>query len=319
MFSAAGVTPGTEQADEALWTNYEFARFFTSNCCPGFFYFVLAHLVRRGAVRAVVTTNYDQFVNSLSAKTDLPLALNPIGGAARDGYYSTRRNGKTAFWKIHGTLGHVAFRNCSSPWPHLFATPSFLMGFSTRAVRDRYNLRVLHDYVQSQRPCPSYSHDTDTGHYFHFTDNAYLASSGTADRRAFRREIAGAIRDIEKSEGVLAVGFRGAAGEELNQALQEHARRRSLFLFMTTTQCRRSLFGRDPTASARVDGALLRRLAKQGPERLGFYDGLDRDGFAKELAAACGFDAELLYAEYLCDWVNGRLFANPRALTEPRT
>jgi len=227
----------------------------------------------------------------------------------------------------------VLFRRCTVGLPHVFPVPAFLLGFNTVAVERKYQLRMLHYYRGWNCDDPSYCNETDTGHYVHYTDNAFAKHGVAIDRTSFRPEIAGAVRDVQRADAVLSIGFRCGPAEELAPALTEHAGRGSLYFFISDDQMRASLWrsGEQSRASkrqhlSRENGRFLRsmlprrspRMRKRNRNRIGFFSPPDRDGFAAALLDRAGFNSEALYAEYLCDWVNGRTFVDGSTLLRPR-
>lgn len=317
VFAGSQIRLGSELADDGLWPYYEFARFYTGNVYPGFLYFAIYHLLREQLIDFVVTTNYDLFLDTINIKLRLGLATNPIHRCQNTNNYYTRVKSRAqpSLWKIHGSLGHLVFRECGGVWPHLFAAPPFLMGFNTRTIRETFPLRRLHNYMGWLHRDTSYQQEHTSGHYTHFTDNAFIELDGRVNRDHFRREIEAATDALKAADVVIAIGFRAGPGEELSESLLAKAKKGRLFFFMSHSQMRRSLFSQRPgVRAARDSGAFLRTLVRTTPNRIGFFPTEDRNAFAEVLLSCAGYSAPHLYSEYLCDWVNGTLFIDPAEL-----
>ena len=124
-----------EERERRYFEFLERVRLVTTNYFPaGYGYVCLMRLVHRDIVRAIITTNYDQYLsavlwrhgrgnmyihNPCRSKTD-----RKLGEWDKDGYYSASelpKNG-TPVWTIHGSLAFVRM-HCG----HVFALPKFFV------------------------------------------------------------------------------------------------------------------------------------------------------------------------------------------------
>ena len=119
-----------DQVESLLFMEYEGIRLVTNNVLPHYNYLCLLRLIKRNAVSAIITTNYDNYLNSALFRYGSPFKgiRNPcisVGKWCCDGYYSqlTYSANEMPIWKIHGDLGFVRMVDCG----HIFALPQFMI------------------------------------------------------------------------------------------------------------------------------------------------------------------------------------------------
>jgi hypothetical protein len=215
--------------DRIRWKFHEHARFVSANGQPVKTYFYMVELARNGAVDAVITTNYDLWLDSLML-TDRRTSrgtLNPLADAdyvdRSDGYYSSESpNRAPKVWKVHGSLSHVSFRACHS----VFRLPNFLVGRADEGFVTFGEFHHRHYIARQADSAPrGECMDGTCGEYVHHIDTNYDG----AVRDVFGPEISAACSHISNCPDqtcVVLVGFRGSEVEELNEPLVERAHRR---------------------------------------------------------------------------------------------
>ena len=129
----AGKPLTQDDLEPTLFRQYERFRLITSNGLPHYNYVCLLRLITRMQVRAVVTTNFDNYLSAVlsrygeSVKGIMNPCIPKIDGTTRewccDGYYSplTSSPSEVPIWKIHGDLGFARMIDCT----HVFALPKF--------------------------------------------------------------------------------------------------------------------------------------------------------------------------------------------------
>ncbi len=166
------------------WKHLEYSRFWTLNNTPPLGYFLLHYLAKNNAIRTIITTNYDLFLNSIFSRFDCAQKtyFNPAINEHEfnwEEYYSTKKitdKNTLKIFKIHGSLTHVVFRKCydNQNHSHIFKLPSFLIGFDTSQLRKMFNLKYLHNYLGHEGVKynePSLINDNAaTGYYVHYID-----------------------------------------------------------------------------------------------------------------------------------------------------
>ncbi|MBM3332118.1 hypothetical protein FJY68_09785 [candidate division WOR-3 bacterium] len=215
--------------DRIRWKFHEHARFVSANGQPVKTYFYIVELARNDAIDAVITTNYDLWLDSLMMDGRFPArgVLNPqadLGLADRsDGYYAIESRARVPkIWKVHGSLSHVSFRKCHC----LFRLPRFIVGRADEGfvTFGRFSHRHYIERRGGQSPraeCIA----GDCGEYVHHLDTNYEGSV----RDTFGPEITAACSHIANCSDrtcIILVGFRGSEVEELNKPLIDRVRRR---------------------------------------------------------------------------------------------
>lgn len=292
-----------EEIHRICWKNFEYVRLFTSNALPIFAYFLIWYLGEEGIVDNILTTNYDQFFDSIYQKilSKRNLAINPILGKEEydwQGYYSARQisNKAIKLYQVHGSLSHVIFLDCvKNLHPHIFRLPTFLMGFNTTDIRLKYPVKLLHfslNYLNRiYKGLPSIMCSGDTGYYVHFVDTWFK------DKKFFQREIDEALKSLinpKHIEAILSVGFTGSPKEELIEPIKRIVKDKKVpfFYAISQEQEKRILLKKD---------YLYHDIIHYSPDRFEvFSNGSD---FLTDLLGKSGFDLNDLSAKYKADWV----------------
>src|ERR1041385_6204173 len=150
--------PGMSAAefDAFKWRHFEFARYWTSNALPSFAHFCIRQLAKDDLCRDIITTNYDLFFDGLWERTpSLAVAQNPVREPLEydwDSYYSARPTtvGSPRYWKIHGSLSHVCFRQTVPPYlHHIHRLPRFAVSINNEDLASAYR-------IPSQAPVMNY-------------------------------------------------------------------------------------------------------------------------------------------------------------------
>lgn len=199
------------------WAHYEAARNYTAYYLPDAALAILAAFIHAGAVRDLVTTNYDLFLDGIWERCpELRVVRNPVLTTDEygwDGYYSSLpATPCVRFWKIHGSLSHGFFAaDGASASPIICRLPAFAIGSA-------HNDNILH--IKLEYPFPY------LGYYAHTLRGLNLPKDRDVDKRLlyyidwnfpgrhrepFRREIEGAMGAIRGAEKkvVLLLGFSG--------------------------------------------------------------------------------------------------------------
>jgi hypothetical protein len=320
-----------ERRDRERWKYLEYARFYTYNITPSFGYFLLSYLIDQQHVKAVLTTNYDLFLNSVLDRTSKPrdsYCFNPtIGDADFDwqGYYSQGKPtipSAVRIFKIHGSLSHVVFRNCrrQNNQPHIFRLPSFMVGFDTRQMRQDFGIKYLHDYLGhtglKYRDATLVEDEEYTGYYVHYIDWAVkgLCTGGVGYRDFFSKEIEFAKRELEATADIGAVIIIGLTGyynstdltdeynEELSPVIRSLLSKVPVFHFLHQRQ--------HANAALNPNGLYLWKVVESFDHRH-VVQYTDADELMLNLI--CNRQTRLrnrLRATYDSDWINGKLFIN---------
>lgn len=122
------------EAEKRYFRFLEVSRIETSANIPNRNMLCLMRLVRKGKVKAIITTNYDCHVKACFDRYggEYGCILNPCIEEEQlnqiwnnDGYLSPRKiaNKSIPIWKIHGDLQFVRMIDCS----HIFSLPKFLI------------------------------------------------------------------------------------------------------------------------------------------------------------------------------------------------
>jgi hypothetical protein len=324
-----------EQYDFERWKYLEFARFFTNNTIPSLGYFLLNHLISRKKIRSIITTNYDLYLNSVFERTSNSTrshCFNPVKNNNDfdwENYYTSRKSlnfDTVKIFKIHGSLTHVVFKNCSpqNNQLHIFKLPSFLVGFDTRQIRRKFRLKYLHNYlghIGVKHNQPTLINDSSrTGYYVHYIDWAVkpLCNSRTNYRDFFKKEIEYAIKELKKIKNIgaiIIIGFTGYhneanlrddRNEELTPIIVSLLGKVPVFHFLEEEQYRK--------ASGNINKLHLWNAVKNvNVSHVNTYT--NTGDFLMSLI--CGKNKLLrnrLKAEHDADWVNGNLFMNPSNL-----
>lgn len=294
--------PFSEEDHDNLWQKYEKVRFITNNECPSFVHFVIHKLCEQGLVDSIITTNYDQYLESIYERilSSYKLIRNPVLPTRLsydwEGYYSranVSRKRSIKFFKIHGSFSHIVFIKCPGRQAHIFQLPKFLTAFSTKDIRKELRGKSFHFKLSHQdidgADCK------DTGYYVHFMD--WLLDN----RSAFEKEIAGSIAnllDTSDTEMIFSLGFTGRPDEELNDCLLELAKKKfPLYYVISETQFQKI----KPRGNY-----LYHHLQRLNPMNISVVD--DFDEFLKRIFKECGENPRKLDAEYGLDWQSSNIF-----------
>lgn len=324
-----------ERFDQERWKYLEYTRFVTKNITPSLSYFLLNYVINERQVKAVITSNYDLYFNSIFDRTNKSpdaYCFNPaIGDGDYDweGYYSKKTAAKAdavRIFKIHGSLSHAVFRDCRrlNNQLHIFRLPSFIVGFDTGQIRRQYKVKYLHDYLGHVGiKCGDITlidDEKQTGYYVHYMDWAtkHLSAAGSSYRDFFSKEIEGAkaeLADTANVGAVVIIGFTGyydpanprdEYNEELSPVIETLVPRVPVFHFLREDQY--------DSALRRANALYLWNAVKgAGSDHVATYDDTGR----LMLDLICGRQLRLrrrLEAQYQSDWVSANLFMNPSLL-----
>jgi hypothetical protein len=118
------------EIEKKYFAYLERQRLYTNNFIPHRNLLCLMRLVRKGIIKAIITTNYDRYVMATFLRYGQPFkcVLNPLLSGDEnwnsDGYYSAKPSAnEIPLWKIHGDLGFVRMDDCC----HIFRLPSFVI------------------------------------------------------------------------------------------------------------------------------------------------------------------------------------------------
>lgn len=232
------------EAQRRYFAYLEHARLVSSNVIPHYNLICILRLIKRGIVKAIITTNYDNFIPSVLLryggvyKSILnPCIVNTQKQSADwnyDGYYSDSNvptNG-IPLWKIHGDLGFVRMDQCD----HIFALPKFSIEKISRlesiqpccchfaVLQEDGNQYSTDVYLAREHIATEYQHHIDYG----------------LDRRFFHRELGTArdqlIEHCEKEGAVFIIGlsFNPRFREELSSILAKVSGNAPLIYIMSS-------------------------------------------------------------------------------------
>lgn len=229
--------------DRWCWQIYERYRWRSANVLPSKNYFYLYHLCRDNTVNAIITTNYDLYIDSIFTKYPLPqgYVLNPLikhdGDYDGDDFYGKVSGGeKLHLWKIHGSFSHISFitSNLKGNNSHIFKLPRILMGYPENYPTVEYGL-PSHNFLNNTEA------NCNCNRMAHFTDMSFK-------RELFLKPIiSGATLDLQddNTAGIIIVGLTGQhdpanpqdeRNEELVPLLIELAKKIPVYLILSPRQ-----------------------------------------------------------------------------------
>jgi hypothetical protein len=305
------------EKDSTCWRVYEVYRWRSGNVLPPRRYFFLHHLVTLGLVNAIITTNYDLFLDSIFIKDKILQGhtLNPLINDVDcnwDEFYNkiTDIATKLRLWKIHGSFSHSSFMKYSSSSCHIFKLPRFLVGYPMIDPSIEHGL-PSHDHLGPvNHPCVEIASNSldncQCSRLAHFIDMNFA-------RDRFNRVIDAAIVDLKASDtaAVVAIGFTGyfdssSPGDTKNEEIVPHlieiSRRVPVYAILAPHQ--------NPN-----DSHLYKMLDPYGNSMKGdldsilrelltsYYDLISRNGISK---------IQDLIRQFNINWKHGELF-----VTEP--
>jgi len=168
------------ELEERYFNYLETARLETSCALPNRNILCLMRLVRRGLVKAIITTNFDCYIRSAFLRYGAAhkCVLNPcIPRTDRhscwdsNGYWSSNRRSRSTIplWTIHGDLGFVRMIPCD----HIFALPDFVVRHAD-CVPNGNRREICHFSVfkedGSTYPDPSLTEEHPVVSYKHHVD-----------------------------------------------------------------------------------------------------------------------------------------------------
>lgn len=254
VFASSLKITSQSRINARYWDFVEYYRLRTANALPHINYAALAVLLNRGLVSSVTTTNYDQYLQSISRRSEVfRFMMNPCLSPGdeswdNDGYYGRWPKNEVppaAFkqasgtwlvplWKIHGDLGYVRW----SPCDHRFRLPDFAVSRPplTDAQRKRFNkagLYCLHTLPLAMDGA-LYAEVDATMRRNHDVLDAWHHTDFDSDRQIFEREGTAAQNALRAGAGtrsaILVIGLatQDANPEEIIPALVEAARQAPL-------------------------------------------------------------------------------------------
>lgn len=218
-------------------------RLITNNYLPHRNLVCIMRLVRKGIVKAIITTNYDYKISSTFQRYGqaYQCVRNPCMSKKdiqsciwdRDGYYSrdTIRQNCIPLWKIHGDIGFVRIDGCN----HIFALPKFIIRDAELSSWDQFicchYAICKHSGTQYRDPslltehiATGYRHHIDYG-----TDRHLFISESKAAQQAL-------LEHAKQGGDVFVIGlsFQPIFLEELTPTLVEVAMRKRLVYIMSS-------------------------------------------------------------------------------------
>jgi hypothetical protein len=206
IYKKEGRRVADAELEERYFTYLESARLETSCALPNRNILCLMRLVRKGLVKAVITTNYDCYIRSAFLRYGGPYQciLNPCIPSQDkytcwdcNGYWSSSRRAKKSIplWKIHGDLGFVRMTECG----HIFALPNFVIRRAHRLPNGNRDICHFSVFKEdgSKYPDPSLTDEHPTNSYQHHIDylisrdNHFMKESSAAKQQLLSHARAG--------------------------------------------------------------------------------------------------------------------------------
>jgi hypothetical protein len=241
--SRAGKMLKHDELEDQYFRFLEMVRLKTSCYLPHENLLYIMRLVRKGIVKAIITTNYDRVLVSVFLRhgSGYTCVSNPClsSGATTpqewdcDGYYSSRRLPTRAIplWKIHGDIGFVRMDACA----HVLALPRFVVreyGPSDISEPSSFHTSVFRA-DGSDYPEPRLKLDHACRRYRHYVDFQ-------SKRDLFRKESEAAQKQLlsHAAKGgavfVMGMSFNPVFKEELASVLAKVATTAPLFYIVAS-------------------------------------------------------------------------------------
>lgn len=215
----AGSHYRTPRAFEAYkWRHFEYARYYTATSLPSFAHCCIFKFVEEGLCRDVITTNYDMFFDTIwEHLSKVRVCRNPIarrGEYLWEGYYSPRKRlaAGARYWKIHGSLSHVCFKNRRRAGTHhIHRLPRFAISANDSLLARRYRIPTQAPFLGFERANftrTAFANYADLSGTF----SPHIDWTWDNEREKFRGEIEGAravLSDSAKIAAVVLLGFSG--------------------------------------------------------------------------------------------------------------
>lgn len=220
--NALAKSKGIHDEDELIayrWRLFEFARYYTTYTLPSFAHCHIHRLVSDKVCSDVVTTNYDLFFDSIWKKyPELEVQMNPTllpGEYHWDNYRSQYQAGKPRYWKIHGSLSHVVFREESGSGHLIHKLPDIAIPTNIDSIAKSFNLDTAAPFMGFHKfhyPATYFpNHDVIKSSFEPFIDWTYHNN-----RSLFQREISAItdhLRNPSNLAGIFLIGFTGYYNE----------------------------------------------------------------------------------------------------------
>ena len=184
---------------------------------PSFTHCCIWKIVNDGLCDNVITTNYDMFFDSIWTKyPNLRVLMNPVlrrGEFNWEGYFSSAsKTPATNYWKLHGSLSHIAFKfGGTGTKSHIFKLPRFMVSSNEPETKSYFSLKHSLPFLgyEAERHPKTHFYLTESqdDHFIPFIDWSF-----SNDRTPFEREIKWAqskIKQVDSIAAILIIGFSG--------------------------------------------------------------------------------------------------------------
>lgn len=212
----AGAAMPADEFEAFKWRHFEFARYWTSNALPSLAHCCIHKLVEDGLCTDVITTNYDLYFDTIWQRSSFSIQQNPVLDSDEwpwEDYYTRKKpSGSRRYWKVHGSLSHVAFASAATrPTVHLHRLPRFAISINTTELATAYR-------IESQAPFMGYEREHYVGTAFSSLADLrgpflpFIDWTYANERSRFAREIAGAQAVLSNQRAIAAVVLVGFSG-----------------------------------------------------------------------------------------------------------
>ncbi len=200
------------------WHLFQYAKYYTENYMPSFSHFFIFQLLNDGICKNVITTNYDMYFDSIWNKNPtLKILQNPILSKQEydwEGYYSSKSQKKdAAYWKIHGSLSHVIFKQKKlTEHKYIFKLPRFIVSSNSPTIQKTFRIeRLLPCLDYEQKVFPNTMFNCNHKEYRKRFE-PYIDWVFNNDRVLFKNEIQRALKILKKPSSIAAIILVGLSG-----------------------------------------------------------------------------------------------------------
>jgi hypothetical protein len=188
-----------------IWDEYENRRQVSSNILPVPAYALIFYLYLEAFSKIIITSNYDQFLNSIFNKNQIDFVLNPVDKEKiidlryTNNYYQSIKNlFSIIVWKYHGDTGFFSFPQCFCT----FGLPSERTNFVNLCGDE-----VILSEIQEKIGCQNSHIIKEARHHIDFN------YPETSRENIFDYEIKGTLKELEENSlsysAIIVLGFTG--------------------------------------------------------------------------------------------------------------